>query len=278
MTSGRSLSTIHDAESRFPVHLLFDELAVDQLEREHILQLSAGILGSIRVRNFFTVEQCLSVMHALASCEMGSYDEQLVQPRISKLGPAAFEYYQGAGLNADYWRHTTQSTAVRANLLSGLDPLDLAKEKLADSWRGTVRHLTSDSHPMFAGMIREISKGGGIHFDELSRELPGAADETPVVQLAFNCHLSMPQSGGELNVFRRRWQPSDELSRDGDYWYPDALFADDYYVSVAPSVGDAVFFDSRNYHRILPCLGEGRRVTLSFFVGISGTGDILIWS
>lgn len=38
-------------------------------------------------------------------------------------------------------------------------------------------------------MIREINEGARIHFDEIERELPNGLDDTPVAQLAFNCHL-----------------------------------------------------------------------------------------
>jgi hypothetical protein len=277
MTSARSLPD-SSVEGLSMVDPMFESVTVDRLDREHFLKLGAGILGAVRVRNFFDISQCEQIMVSLEDCVMGSYDEQIVQPRVPKLGPAAFDYYKDGAFSADYWEHAEQSAATRAGLLSDADPLDVAMTKLAGYWAGPVRQLTATGRPLFAGMIREVNNGGGIHYDELAREFPGAADETLLAQIAFNCHVSMPESGGALNVFRRRWQPSDDAIRGSGYFYPAELLTGEQYVSVLASVGDAVLFDSRNYHRVLPCADEGRRVTLSFFIGVSGSGELVVWS
>jgi L-gamma-glutamyl-L-propargylglycine hydroxylase len=261
-----------------PTNLLFDCDTCEELDRKHFLRLSAGVCGAVKVRNFFHRGECATIMKNLETCTMGSYDEQLVRPRIPKLGPAAFDYYQTGGLNRSYWEHAAQSSAVRSSLLNDADPLGRAMSRIAKAWGSSVRPLTSNGHPMFAGMIREMTNGAGIHFDELVREFPGAPDEIPVAQLAFNCHLTMPEAGGELHIFRRRWKPEDEPSRGDSYWYPEDIFLGDRYISVLAEIGDAVFFDPRNYHRILPRRGKGRRVTFSFFLGLSGSGDLLVWS
>ena len=130
---------------------------------------------------------------------------------------------------------------------------------------------------MFGGIIREINAGARMHFDEIVREMPGTLDELPIAQLAFNCHLSEPGRGGESVVFRRRWQPSDEEHRDG-YGYDPALAAGRPRVEVRAGLGDAVFFDPRNYHLVRPLEGPGRRTTLSFFIGLTGRGSCIIWS
>jgi urease accessory protein UreE len=41
-------------------------------------------------------------------------------------------------------------------------------------------------------------------------------------------------------------------------------------------VGDGVFFDCRNLHRVAE--PTGRRLTLSLFVGLTLDGDVLLWS
>jgi hypothetical protein len=130
---------------------------------------------------------------------------------------------------------------------------------------------------MFAGMVREINHGARMHFDEVVREFEGVMDELPISQLAFNCYLAMPEEGGESVVFRRRWQPGDEAHRDL-YGYQQYLAAGEPACEVRAEVGDGVLFDPRNYHIVRPNVGQGRRVTLSFFVGISAQGALHIWS
>lgn len=277
MTSAQALPGAA-SQPTTPTDPLFGSITTERLEGEHLVKLAAGALGAIRIRNFFDVQRCAHIMTALDNCPMGSYDEAVLGVRVPKLGPAAFDYYQDGEFSAEYWVEAEQSAALRAGLLDDRDPLDLAMARLAEAWSGPVRQLTCGGRPLFAGMIREVNEGGGLHFDELAREFPDSADETPIAQLAFNCHLSALPSGGDLHVFRRRWRPSDELSHGSGYFYPESLLAPEQYVSVLASVGDAVIFDSRNYHRILPGQGVGRRVTLSFFIGVSSTGALVLWS
>jgi hypothetical protein len=265
------------ASTATPVYTLFDSVVSDTLDRGLLARIGAGTVASARIPNFFTADQCIAVMKGLETCDMGSYDEQLVQPRIAKLGPATYDFYGNEELPPAYWEHTTQSEASRSGLLYGTDPLDEATAKLEKVWGGPVTRAMSKGRPMFAGMIREINASAKMHFDEVVREFPGVVDDTPVAQIAFNCHLSMPASGGESLVYRRTWKPSDEQHRDG-YGYDESIIAEEPYACVQAFQGDAVFFDPRNYHLVRPNTSEGRRVTLSFFLGITSSGALTIWS
>lgn len=259
------------------VPTLFDSETADRLTADHLTRLAAGSVGSVRIPDFFGVDQCMEIMRALETCEMGSYDEQLVQPRIAKLGPAAYDFYGEGGLRREYWEHAAQSAAARSGLLHGEDPLDAATGLIAAAWGDRVDPATSGGRPLFAGMIREINNGARMHFDEVIREFNGVLDQQPIAQIAFNCHLSTGLEGGEAVAYRRRWHPGDEEHRDG-YGYDRSLVAGEPAASVRAGLGDAVFFDPRNYHLVRPVQGGGRRVTLSFFIGVTARGPLVVWS
>jgi hypothetical protein len=256
---------------------LFSNEVADRLTEDHITSLAAGSVGSVRIRRFFDPAQCHQIMHALETCEMGSYDEVLVQPRIAKLGPVAYDFYGDGKLRDEYWEYAAQSARSRATLLGGGDPMDLAVAEVARAWGDEVRPATSDGRDMFGGIIREINNGARMHFDEVIREFGGVLDQAPIAQIAFNCHLSVPAGGGEAVAFRRRWRPDDERRRDG-YGYDRALVAGEPAAVMRADLGDAVFFDPRNYHLVEPVEGGGRRVTLSFFIGVTGRGPLHVWS
>jgi hypothetical protein len=257
--------------------VLFETETTDQLTADHLTRLAAGSVGSIVVKDFFSVDQCIELMESLQTCEMGSYDEQLVQPRIAKLGPAAYDFYGEGRLRDEYWEHAEQSARSRSQLLYGKDPLGVALDLIRQAWGEAVLPASSGGRDLFAGMIREINQGARMHFDEVIREFNGVLDQQPIAQLAFNCHLSTAVEGGEAVAYRRRWSPRDERHRDG-YGYDPALVADEPSVSVRAGLGDAVFFDPRNYHLVRPVHGGGRRVTLSFFIGVTARGPLFVWS
>ena len=277
MTSVTAQSGENISANSSPIYTLFDVETTDRLTRDHILRLAVGVVGAVLIKNFSARQDCYDVMESLETCELGAYDEQLISPRIAKLGPAAYDFYGAHRLDERYWQHAADAVRTRAALLRGGDPMDLALARLREAWGGEVEPALSSGRPMFAGMIREISHGAKIHFDEITREFPGTLDETPASFLTLNWYLAMPAGGGETSVFKHRWRPADEQYRDS-YGYLETAVAGEPVATLRPEVGDAAIFDTRNLHVVRPVSGEGRRVSLSFFLGITGRGPLQIWS
>lgn len=255
------------------VHTLFDVLDTDRLDRDQLVRLAAGVAGAVRVRGFFSPAECAAIVAAAQHHEMGFYD---FDPPMAKLGPAAYDHYRTGRLDDAYFRQADHDAALRRRLLDGTDPLQVALDRLRLAWAGPVEPATAGGRPLYAGLIREINQGALLHFDEVGRECPGALDDQPVAQLAFNCHLRMPAVGGDIRVVRRRWLATDEAHRDG-YGYRSHLADGQPDVRMRPEVGDAVLFDPRNFHAVTPAV-DGRRVTLSFFVGVLADGRLTVWA
>lgn len=260
-----------------PIYTLFDAETTDTLTEDHILRLAVGVAGSVLVKNFLPRQDCDDIMRALGDAPLRSYDENLIYPPILKLGPAAYDFYGAHRFEPAYWEHAERAVRIRKELFHGSDPMDLAIGRLRQAWDGPVELARSESRPMFAGMIREIPHGAKLHFDEITREFPGILDRTPVSFLSLNWYLSMPETGGETAVFKHPWHPRDERHRDG-YGYSERVVANDPVATARPETGDALIFDTRNLHLVRPLTGPGRRVSLSFFLGITGNGTLQIWS
>ncbi|ALC29381.1 MULTISPECIES: 2OG-Fe(II)-dependent halogenase WelO5 family protein [Streptomyces] len=260
-----------------PIFTLFDSETADELTRDHILRLAVGVLGAVRIRGFSSPEECAAIMEGLDQREFGEYDQNLIFPPIAKIGPAAYDYYGAHTLTDAYWEDADEARRLRSKLYGGNDPMDVAVARVARAWGGEVEPARSRGREMFAGMIREIANGAKLHFDEIVREFPGIVDETPASFLTLNWYLSMPEEGGETRVYRRRWRPADEVYRDG-YGYDEKVVEDEPVAVARPQTGDVVIFDSRNLHAVNAIGGEGRRVSLSFFLGVTGRGPLQIWS
>ncbi|MFD8728229.1 putative 2OG-Fe(II) oxygenase [Streptomyces sp. NPDC059611] len=260
-----------------PIFTLFDSETADELTRDHILRLAVGVLGAVRIRGFSSPEECAAIMEGLDRREFGEYDQNLIFPPIAKIGPAAYDYYGAHTLTDAYWQDADEARRLRSKLYGGNDPMDVAVARVARGWGGEVEPARSRGREMFAGMIREIANGAKLHFDEIVREFPGIVDETPASFLTLNWYLSMPEEGGETRVYRRRWRPADEIHRDG-YGYDEKVVEDEPVAVASPQTGDVVIFDSRNLHAVNAIGGEGRRVSLSFFLGVTGRGPLQIWS
>ncbi|MDN3358163.1 2OG-Fe(II) oxygenase [Actinomadura sp. DC4] len=257
---------------------LFDVLTPDPADARRAFQcLAAGTMAALRFPELLDPAWCASLLDRLGKTEFDAYDEARLWPRILKLGPALYDHYTDGVVAQDYWDRAESARELWRTATGGLDPTELIRRRFADLFSVPVRPATLGGRELFAGILREFPSGSLIHYDEVAREYAGRLDEEPIVQLAFNCYLRTSEQGGELTVWRHRWVPSDEEHRHGYGWEEEAVRA-------APSVtlrardGEGIIFDCRHFHQVAEPSGRGRRVTLSFFMGCTLTGEILIWS
>jgi hypothetical protein len=248
------------------------------LSRADIESLFTGAVPAILVSGYLNHENCRDILAALSVLRMMSYDPQRVEPPIARFGPALNDYRDAGTLSCNYWSDASAARRSWTRAAFDPDPLVLCMSRLAEAWTGSVRPATIGGRKLFAGTIREINHGARVHFDEIVREYPaGLLDHGIVGQLAFNAFLSTPVKGGETVIWRRRWHPNDERARIG-YGYDPTVTEGYDYVEVKACVGDAVLFDPRNYHAVIAAGNDARRITLSFFIGLTDREEVLLWS
>lgn len=238
-------------------------------------RLAAGTCAAVIWPKLFEGELSV-VMQALTQTSFETYDEKRLYPPIMKIGPAVYDYYTKAGIDHLYWRQALHASAVLTRIFNGADPVTLILEKLRRGLGIPVGPAKIGDRPLNVGILREFQSGSKIHFDEIVREYPGQLDVEPIVQLAFNLHLAAPVDGNALTVWKHRWVPSDDRFRDG-YGWNQKLLLEIPSATVYAHAGDAVWFDSRNFHQVARCSGN-RRITLSFFCGFTMTGELIVWS
>lgn len=256
---------------------LFDAFRTPEPSRHDFHRLAAGTLAAIQVPAHLPMDQCAALVQALNDCEFDAYDERRIYPPVMKLGPAVYDYYLDGGLKPEYWADARHARQVWQRAIGDRpDPLAFLVAELRRFWNGPVLPATVNGMELSVGMIRELTGGARMHFDEVVREFPGGLDQEIVAQFGFNCYVDVPDSGGELVVYRRRWRPRDEQERIGYGWH-EQIAADEPRVVIGPGIGDSIWFDSRNYHTIRPN-DQGRRLTLSFFCGVTTDNALVLWS
>jgi L-gamma-glutamyl-L-propargylglycine hydroxylase len=242
-----------------------------------IANLAGASIGAIRVPDAIATVDCEALLDALRAVRYGTYDPVRVSPPVGKFGPAINDYRANGRVGAEYWTAVSEAHEALREFPEVARLLATSRELLAANWRGEVVVASHGGRAMLAGIVREINAGTQIHDDDIVREY--SADLLGcelTAQLAFNVYLSVPPRGGDLVIWRRRWRHEDERSRVG-YGYHEEVVSGEHHVVIAPTPGEAVLFDSRHYHVVRPVF-DGRRVSFGFFVGLTRTGDLLLWS
>src|SRR5450755_4602276 len=256
---------------------LFKKATAATLNADLILELAAAAIGAVHITEAFSADQCRDFMADLDWSALSPYAETRYQHPAARLGPVINEFNAGESIGPQYWQ-AAQSAISYWGDHSGKPDLRSACAALIQSvWDGSVSACTVNGRELFWGIVREINSGTLIHWDEVIREYPVCMlDRFPVVQMAFNAFMSTPEVGGETCVWRKRWHPQDEIHRTGFGYRADAV-KDKPHITITPRTGDVVLFDSRNFH-VVKQSSQGRRVTISFFIGLAGDGDLVLWS
>jgi hypothetical protein len=254
----------------------FQAATAKGLSRGNIESVAAGTVGALRLPNFLSAAECAVHTAALQPARLTPYNPTRYDP-VTRLGPAINEYNTDGLLPEAYWSQAESATRywqrnrredLRANCLA----------RFRDAWGGHAGPARTSGRELFWGMVREVNSGMRPHWDEVVREFPhDFMDARPVVQMAFNVYLSMPDTGGETLIWPRRWQPADEDHRKG-FAYGSAMVFNEDPLVVGSRTGDALLFDPRNYHAVNEGDESGRRISLAFFVGLTSWGGLIVWS
>ncbi|WP_081237122.1 2OG-Fe(II) oxygenase [Streptomyces viridosporus] len=256
----------------------FRTVTAAEFSREHIAGLAAGRWTAVRVPGLRSEADCGRVVEALQSATFESYGRRRVQPTVLRFGVGVSDHRSGGRVADSYWPALDAAREAWRDLSLPFDPLAEARQAIGSDWPGAVGVGRHKGREMGAGVVREAPQGFLVHYDDAEREFTEDLLGSPLVaQLAFNLYLSVPETGGETVVWRRRWHPRDESFRPpGSYGYTDGVVQDAEFIELKPTVGEGLLFDSRNYHAVRPSAGD-RRIALGFSIGLTADGNLLAW-
>ncbi len=163
---------------------------------------------------------------------------------------------------------------VRQAAFPEMSPIDRLRLELDEIWGPGAKVGTFEGKKMFVGIGRITAARKKIleeqpHFDSLP---PGLALDG---QFSANIYLSVPQCGGELELWNC---PS--LSQDDIH---GAVFGKNWRAELPPSIriapcrGDLILINTRRPHAVRS-FAEGTRVSIQCFIGYRKGQPLQLWS
>ena len=115
------------------------------------------------------------------------------------------------------------------------------------------------------GIIEYQRNGRLIHVDDQKESSFEQLIGCPISELSTVVYFQVPELGGELEIFKKKWAPEDEQFKLN----PDSIVsrghAQDLCIpfdklTFSPKCGDLVIFANCYYHQVLPSIGNKARI------------------
>ncbi|MEH2381337.1 MAG: hypothetical protein V7K27_21030 [Nostoc sp.] len=246
-----------------------------EMNQKNFQALLRNDIPSIRISQFASSEECYKLTLAIEKVGFDFYKN--VEPPIGRIGITQFEHKNRGKLR--YFDAVKKAKKTYNQVASfSFDPL----KRLATILRQNVSSQVQIAYEKeaceyyFAGLIRHINVAL-LHIDFAQLDAPDWGIGNITSQLVWNLYVKAPSQGGVCKVYNRQWQPEDEKYKTpGSYDYDYSLIATSEVKHNIPLTGDLVIFNSRNFHEVLPGIGE--RITISSFIGKMPGGDLVFWS
>jgi hypothetical protein len=244
-----------------------------------LMALATGKTMVLHIRGFIDASTCgLLAQRA----EAHGYAPYLNVPSVRRIGMAFYETEGKPELVERYFASAHQNIAdFRRACLPFSSPIDTLRCMLDEAWPAGAHLQTLGGRKMFIGLSRCVEPGTTFlaHHDIFADDAPGHSEATSLIaQFGANIYIQMPSAGGALLMWNDEIPPMVfNRMRGSDYGIPiDRLGPPA--VSVRPSPGDLLVFNSRKMHAVSP--GSGRsRLAVSCFVGYRGESKPLTyWS
>lgn len=256
---------------------------VERLTVQHLSALFERRVAACHLKHFMGLDACRAVSARLLVDSSRQLHDSV--PNLEVIGRPYFTARQSHAAALAYFDEgDALATRLASMAAPYASPLVALTSLLATAWApGIERHrLRSDGRSMSPALIRIFPNGVEVlpHQDDLSQEAPGSPHAAALVdQLGLNLYLSMPDTGGELELYLEHIDPASyhRLSR-GAYGLPRDTVPSPRCV-IRPAVGDVVLFSSRQLHAVRRGHNGAPRITLSAFIGYT-TPDapLTIWA
>ncbi|BAY78302.1 hypothetical protein NIES25_47730 [Nostoc linckia NIES-25] len=246
-----------------------------EMNYDNFQALLRNEIPSIRISQFASINECHKL--ALAIERIGFDFYKNVEPPIGRIGITQFEYRNR--YKSGYFDAVKKATENYNQITClSFDPLKRLTTILRQNVSNKVQvaYENEDYGRYFAGLMRQINIAL-LHIDFAGLDAPDWTIGNVTSQLVWNVYIKAPSQGGICKVYNRQWQPEDEKYKiSGSYGYDSSLIVNSEVKHNIPITGDLVIFNSRNFHEVLPGIGE--RITISSFIGKMPEGDLVFWS
>lgn len=233
-------------------------------------QLADGEVAVAVLRNLLPAESFTDNLARVAKLFANASRTDYTNGSLTTIGPYLAKYLDGADA---YFA----AAATAQQQLDGVG-FDLA-EQVHDALGGafglrSVAPAREEDGRRYPGSVIRIHADGvrnPLHNDNIMRDARGTGLAVAGLTCQLSCVVCLQEceTGGELRIYQRGWDPSDESHKiAGGLGYDEAVVAGVPVHEFKPKAGDVYVINPTRYHSIERVAGSDR-LTMGFFMGFA---------
>ena len=176
----------------------------------------------------------------------------------------------------DYFKDAKTANDELDNIFAEKNPVHDIHKKIKEISNFDISTAKENGAIYSQGIIRlwEMGDIGPLHRDNANFEAPDYKISKYENQLSCVLYLQEPEGGGELVIYKQKWEKPDEKFREIGFGYTKEVLKTSISSTIIPTQGDLVIFNPNHYHEILPINGIHRRITFGNFFGYNNSSNV----
>jgi 2OG-Fe(II) oxygenase superfamily len=252
----------------------------NQLCAEHIYKLHNKSVLSVRIPNFFPEDMCRDYAEMILS-HHPSVSAYFDAPNLLRTGRTLFDTVGKEPEVLDEYFTLGEMLMPEERRLFNLrfSPINKLRLELEELTPYGFRLETLYGRNLWMGATRIFNDGSFAlpHIDSKKIDIPDCWEAKTIgSQIAVNCYVDLPISGGELEIYD--FEPTDSELADlaTDTYGLNASKLPAPALVIKPKLGELVLFRSTNVHAVRP--SNGTRIAQSCFLAYRTNSAITGWS
>lgn len=253
-------------------------ITIDQNEilenNKKLSRIIDGEFSVLIIKNFYDKDSCNTIIQRINSNTPNQHQIKKIGVSLVSHINRKVEYF----VEADKARKTLREIFFELE-----DPRKKIHSTLSKFFPDKEISIAVENSKKYAcGVIRlhEFGDSAAIHRDNVSYEAKNYDVSKFPIQLSTVLYIQQSENGGELVLYKKSWEKSDERFRNIEFGYKrDVVANSTQHVKIKPNQGDLIIINPNYYHEILPVKGSKRRITLGLFLAFSKYGKkVVTWS
>lgn len=263
-------------------------LTLDKLDLASLKAFFSNKICAIRVPNYADTQLCDRLTNWFLNNKIEEYEHEVRDDKgvrylkygVGRVGVAYNTTYNKAANSPEIQKYYNEALpgirSLRDAMAPNLSPIDKLRLELDELWPNNASVAAFEGKKMFVGigriMIPETSHLAEAqpHFDSVPEKLSMLSG-----QFSANIYLTLPPSGGELEIWDIPPLPISEIdnadiNKDWRSNLPQSLL-------IKPEKGELILINTRRAHAVRK-FDKGERATVQCFIGLKADNSLVFWN